>query len=142
MNLENYLSERIDPQIKWYDKKSSSYKFYFFLGNIMILVISSLIPFLTSFESSDYKYIIGFMGVLITITTGILNLSGFYQKWLLYRTTSEKLKSEKFMLNLLMDKLDDQEKLEYVQRFESIINDENTNWLEQSKSKNTPSKNK
>ena len=137
MDLNKYIKNRIDPQIMWYDKKSTTYKNFFFSGNLLIIVLSALIPFLTSFESDNYKYIIGFMGVLITILTGILNMFGFYQKWLLYRSTSEKLKSEKYMLDLISDKLDEQEKIDYVQKLEQIIKNENKTWLEDNTATNT-----
>lgn len=140
MDLSNYIKERIDPQVVWYDKKSKSYKRYFFLGNIFILVTSTLIPFFISFEADYFKYIIGFMGVLITVVTGMLNLFGFYQKWLLYRTTSEKLKSEKHILNLMADRLDEDEQFEYVQKLEGIIMNENQTWLQDSKAKNITKK--
>ncbi|NOQ74866.1 MAG: DUF4231 domain-containing protein [Crocinitomix sp.] len=145
MDLNTYIKERIDPQVKWYDKKSKSYKRYFFAGNIFILIISTLIPFLTSFDEplKDFdilKYSIGFMGVLITVITGMLNLFGFYQKWLLYRTTSEKLKSEKFVLTLMADRLDEEEQLEWIQKLEGIIMNENQTWLQESKSKTSTNK--
>ena len=96
-----------------------------------------MIPFLTSFEANSYKYIIGFLGVSITIVTGILNLFGFYQKWLLYRSTSEKLKSEKYLLSLYSDKLTDQEKIEHAKRLEQIILTENKRWLDDNNDKNS-----
>jgi hypothetical protein len=137
MDLDKYITERIDPQINWYDKKAGFYKSCFFIGNILVLIISAMIPFLTSFEANEYKYIIGFLGVSITIVTGVLNLFGFYQKWLLYRSTAEKLKSEKHLLNLFSDKLNDQEKIEYAKRLEQIILTENKRWLDDNNDKNT-----
>ncbi len=135
MDLNKYISDRLDPQIDWYDKKSIRYKNYFFTGNILIIIISALIPFLTSFDFDGNKHLVGFMGVLITIFSGALSIFGFYEKWLLYRSTSEKLKSEKHILDLISEKLSDDEKVEYVKKLEQIIITENKNWLEDNKNK-------
>ena len=136
MNEEQYFSERLDDQIKWYSGKSRyNQNMYKRLGLLQI-ISASLIPLLSGLSSMiPYpKWIIGLLGVIIAVATGASALYKFHENWLAYRTTLEALQHEKLLYLTQTAPYDDDERFQtLVSRAESIMVNENQNWLVYSK---------
>lgn len=132
--IDSYINERLDDQIKWYDKKSSSNQSRFkqckwaemALGGI----IAVLTPAITNCEL--IKYIIAVSSAGIVIVVALHGLHNFHENWIEYRKTSELLKNEKYTyLNkagVYKELSDDDRFILLVERCESIISHENINW--------------
>ena len=96
--IDTYINERLEDQIKWYDQKSSSNQNRFkkckwaemALGGI----IAVLTPAITNCEL--IKYIIAASSAGIVILVALHGLHNFHENWIEYRKTSELLKNEKY----------------------------------------------
>ena len=99
MDEKQYLEERLDDQINWYDKKSMKYKKSFLFLRVIEIILASSLPFLAGFacEAVCIKYVIGLIGVSIAIIGGLITLNKFQENWILYRTTAESLRHEKYL---------------------------------------------
>ena len=135
MNEEQYFSERLDDQIKWYSSKSRyNQNMYKRLG-LLEIISASLIPLLSGFSMISYsKWIIGILGVTIAVSAGARALYKFHENWMEYRTTLEALKHEKLLYLTQTSPYDNDERFQsLVSRAESIMVNENQNWLVYSK---------
>ncbi|MCO6541594.1 MAG: DUF4231 domain-containing protein [Lactobacillus sp.] len=133
MKSEDYIKERLEDQIQWYDIKSSKQKKYYYFLHGLQIVLSASIPVMIGF-ASKLKWIlmiVSIIGGLITIIEGLTSMTKFHEKWIQYRQICEALKREKYMYKNAAGVYDDSNadlEKTLVQRCESIISSENTNW--------------
>ncbi|MFY0630857.1 MAG: DUF4231 domain-containing protein [Flavobacteriaceae bacterium] len=135
MTEQEYLSERVDGQIAWYNKKSGINKGYHLKSKALIIIFSALIPFATGYISSErvwLDYGIASLGVLIAILTGLSTLFKFQDKWGDYRLTAEALTHEKYLFQTASGVYNSHEKpfKLFVFRVEKLISKEVTAWSE------------
>lgn len=101
MNQEQYLSERLDDQIDWYDHKSGQNQRRYKICKVVEVILSASIPVLSGFVAkggADFLVpVIAIIGALITVTAVLLSLNKYFDNWKLYRATAEKLQREKIM---------------------------------------------
>ena len=135
MTEEEYIQDRLEDQLKWYDKKSSFNQRMFKRLVVIEILFSITIPFLTSFSSDEkpeIKIIIGTMGITIALIAGLLSLYKFQENWINYRTTAETLKKEKYQYLTKSGVYNNKKETEVfnllVLRVEAIISTENTHW--------------
>jgi hypothetical protein len=133
MTCEEYISKRLDDQINWYDQKSiKNQKMYKTLRNIEI-VCSTLLTFCSGLMSkfSFSSWVVGILGIIISITAGLLSLNKYHENWIEYRSVCETLRHEKFMFltNTGVYSRENPFPL-LVERVESIISHENVNWAQ------------
>lgn len=136
MEENDYLDLRLEDQINWYDKKSMFNQKMYKRLVLVEIIFSVSIPFLASHandENAVIKIIIGIIGVSIALIAGVINLYKYHENWISYRTTSETLKHEKYLFLTKAGIYKEKESKEtpynnLVQRIESIISKENTNW--------------
>lgn len=131
MNQDDYIKQRLNVQINWYDKKSISNQKWFKFFQIITIIAAAAIPFLSGFLTVDsliLKVIVGFLGVTIAINTSILGLNKFQENWIEYRTICESLKHEKYLFLTNSEPYDKSSFNLFVQRVESLISKENSVW--------------
>lgn len=90
---------RLNDQISWYDRKSTSHKRYFNALKIVVIVAAAAIPFLAALplEVQLSRIITAALGALIVVLEGIQQLFQLQTNWILYRSTCESLKHEKYL---------------------------------------------
>ncbi|GAA4271597.1 DUF4231 domain-containing protein [Aquimarina gracilis] len=133
MNEEQYIKDRVEDQIKWYGTKSAANKRMHLWTKGLIISFSAFIPLISGFLKSgpEYlNYVVGALGMVVAILTGISELMKFQEKWAKYRTTAETLKHEKF---LYMTKsghyhAEKAQFNQFVSRIETYISTENSEW--------------
>jgi hypothetical protein len=86
---------RLEDQIAWYSAKSASNQRGFKLLKVCQIVAAAVIP-VTAAESSP-AWLISGIGALILVLEGLQQLQQYQQNWTTYRSTSERLKHEKFL---------------------------------------------
>ena len=100
MDSEEYLKQRLQDQIDWYDKKSQhNQRWHKKLKAVEILMAAS-IPFLVGYiteTAPGMKFIVGFLSVIVAAIAGLVGLYKFQENWIEYRTTAESLKHEKYL---------------------------------------------
>lgn len=132
MTEQEYIKTRIDDQITWYSDKATINKLYNHWTKGLIIVFSATIPLIAGLEScSSFKNIIlGILGSLIAIISGLSGLLKFQEKWTEYRTTSETLKHEKILFQTKTGPYNEEPepfKL-LVTRIENLVSKEHSAW--------------
>lgn len=136
-----YLTDRLDDQINWYDKKSTTQKKWYYCLKVVTLICTSSIPVSSViFRHQSFTAIItAIMAAIATVTEGIMTLTKCHEKWIVYRSNAEVLKHEKYSYltsSGAYSNLNDTEKFHnLVDRTENIISNENTNWASLGKKK-------
>ena len=139
MNQEEYLAERLDGQIDWYDRKSQWNQRWFKRLQVFQLVAAATIPFMSGYIDHEelgfcIKFIVGFTGVLIAGAGAVVGLYKFQGNWLEYRTTCESLRHEKYLFLTKTEPYDADKPFDLlVKRVESQISKENINWSQHMK---------
>lgn len=126
-----YINTRLIPQINWFDSKSKECKYrYQCIKTIQIILLASL-PFLAGLVG-DYRflvYVIGLIGVILSILEGLLSLKKYHEHWLIYRAKCEFLQKQ---LNLYIHKVypydTDKSNEELIKATESYLENETLNW--------------
>ena len=136
MNAEEYMKDRIEDQLAWYDSKSGQNQRWFKRLRLAEMAAAATIPLLAGYISVDRPFLpplVGILGAMVALIAGALGLYQFENHWIEYRTTSESLKKEKFLFltgSEPFDKAPDENYQLLVQRIETLISKENTNWAQ------------
>lgn len=136
MDESEYLENRLDDQINWYDRKSTKNQKNFKRFQLIIILSAAAIPLLSGYlgqqETSTYlPYIIGVLGFLVAIITALLGLYKFQETWTAYRTTCESLQHEKYLYLTKTNPYSGKNAFNLlVQRVEMLISKENSSWAE------------
>ena len=94
------ITERLEDQIAWYDRKSMSNQRAFKRIKITEIVAAAFIPFLSALHIQSYPWvgwITAGLGLIVTVLEGLLHLNQYQQNWITYRSTCEALKHEKYV---------------------------------------------
>ncbi len=134
MDANEYLKVRLEPEIAWYDKKSGVNKRWNTVCKTVEIVCAATIPLLAGYAQGGTSCIsiaIGGLGVAVAVSAGISALLKFQEQWIKYRTTAESLKKEKFLFQTRVEPYDSEDPLPVlVQRVETLVSQENTNWAQ------------
>lgn len=137
MNSDEYLKERLDPQISWYDSKSKRNKRGYYGLRIIEIVFAASIPFMLGYVDDTtpaLKFVAGTLGLVVAIIAGFLGLFQLQENWISYRTTCETLRHEKFLFLTHAKPYDGNDAFVLlVERAEQLISKENTSWLQMRK---------
>lgn len=141
MQANEYIKNRLDDQINWYDKKSATQKKWYYLSKLITLICTASIPVISvAFRHQSFTVVItASIAAIATVTEGILTLTKWHEKWIAYRSNAEALKHEKFSYLTSSGPYSDMSEEErlhtLVDRTENIISNENTNWASLGKKK-------
>ena len=127
----DYLTERLDDQINWYDKKSGINQKNYKRLELLRLALAVSIPVLTLLiEIGIMKYIIAAIGALIAFLEGINQVYNYKELWTKYRTTAEALKREKLLYLTKTAPYTQEKRLNLlIERSERIMGAENNSWI-------------
>ena len=121
---------RLEDQLTWYSQKARAARKTFKRIKLTEIIAAALIPFLTGQPWPGVAYIVGGLGVLITVLEGILHLNQYQDNWTNYRNTAESLKHEKFLFLAkagpyggVPDPM-----IVLAERIEALISQENSQW--------------
>jgi hypothetical protein len=129
---EDYIEQRLNDQIGWYDRKSVTNQRWFRRLRFAEIVAAATIPFLSGFADSFLiKIAIGALGVFVAVIASLLGLLQLQVHWIEYRATAESLKKEKFLFLTQTDPYDRDDAFHLlVQRVEALLSKENTEWVQ------------
>ncbi len=137
MNVEEYLKDRVEDQIDWYDSKSMKNQWWFKRLRLAEISAAATIPLLAGHVGQDgpplIPALLGILGIIVAVIAGVLGLYQFEHRWTQYRTTSETLKKEKFLFLTGSDPFDRTPDENYgllVRRVENLVSEENTSWAQ------------
>ncbi len=133
MNIQEYIKQRVDDQIDWYDKKSKNAQKWYKRLQIIEIILAALIPLLSGYVSSR-KYIaliVGIFGAAIAVIESITKLNKYHENWIQYRSTCEMLKYQKHLFltgSSPYNQSDETIENIFVRNIENIISSENNQW--------------
>lgn len=132
LSPDEFIHSRVDDQIDWYDRRSQSTKRWFHILRVTEIALASSIPFLVGLidETSAAKYVVGILGVLIAILSGLIALLKLQENWVEYRTTAENLKHHRYLYTTRTDPYGDEDAFpRFVTNIEGLISTEHTTWV-------------
>jgi Protein of unknown function (DUF4231) len=130
---EQYIEQRLDDQISWYDRKSGANQLWFKRLRFAEIVAAAIIPFLSGFAGGSLliKIAIGALGVVVAVIASLLALLRLQEHWISYRTTAEALKTEKFLFLTQTQPYDTGNAFHLlVQRVEALLSKESAQWIQ------------
>jgi hypothetical protein len=131
---KEYIQERLEHQINWYDKKSRSCQKIYKGMKIIEMALSASIPIVIGFwpNITGAKFLVSLFGATIAVSSGIQGLYNFHERWIQYRFVCEALRHEKYLFKTRSSTYEVEEKPFglFVERVESIISNENINWAQ------------
>ena len=149
MQDDEYIKERLDNQISWYDRKSSinqkKYKKYKRLEFIIAATIP-VITTLTAIIPNDLleKILLisaAFGGIILVVINKTLELEDYFKFWKEYRTTCESLQYERSLYLTRSEPYDEEDAFPLlVQKVESILSKETQRWQQRVKQVETANK--
>lgn len=132
MNQDEYLKDRLEDQVDWYDRKSMQNQKWFKRLQVAAIIAAASIPLLSGYitETTPFlKLSVGFLGLTVAAITAVLGLYKFQENWLEFRTTCESLKHEKYLFLTKSEPYDQGDPFKLlVERVESLISKENSSW--------------
>lgn len=130
---DEYIEQRLNDQISWYDRKSSANQRWFKGLRFTEIVAAATIPFLSGFAGNSFpiKITIGTLGLLVAVIASLLGLLHLQEHWIAYRTTAEVLRKEKFLFLTQTEPYDKGDAFHLlVQRVEALLSKESTEWVQ------------
>lgn len=132
-DIDEYLENRVQKQIDWYDKKSIDCQRKYKIFQIIEIIIAAFIPLLSGYTTNNsiIALIIGICGAVIAIIESITKLNKYHENWVQYRTTCELLRYQKQLFITKSAPYNTaEETIEnvFVRNIETIISSENNKW--------------
>lgn len=152
MTDKEYMKERVEDQIEWYNRKSSLNQQKYKLIKKRDIIISSVIPVIISFsavgavEALNFEFTLhnrtatiglntvfqitaAVAGVFLVIFNKVIDLEEYYKLWKDYRSTCEALQHERLMYLTRTEPYDEDDAFPIlVDKIESILNNETQKW--------------
>ncbi len=131
MTPDEYINERLNDQIGWYDQKSQRAQRFFKSLRTMEIISAGIIPLLAGFGSGATWSVItvGVLGAIVAILAAFISLNKYQENWIEYRTTCETLRHEKYLFLTNTEPYNEPEPFGlFVQRIETLISKENSAW--------------
>jgi hypothetical protein len=130
---EDYIEQRLNDQIGWYDRKSGTNQRWFKRLRFAEIVAAATIPFLSGFADKSFqiKITIGVLGVVVAVIASVLGLLQLQVHWIEYRATAESLRKEKFLFLTQTEPYDKADAFHLlVQRVEGLLSKESIEWVQ------------
>jgi hypothetical protein len=154
MDIEQYLADRVEDQLGYYEKAANNAKIKHIWIQTTIIIISLLVPVIANLPSpwgilgdiqGNIKATVTILSLSLAVLTGISNFRKYGDLWLTYRMTEELIKHEKFLFLTSSGAYHDSDKAanDFVQTVESIISSEHNKFrsiIEEAKRPVSPQK--
>ncbi|HAA17174.1 MAG TPA: hypothetical protein DCE41_37855 [Cytophagales bacterium] len=140
---EDYLNKRLMDQMNWYDRKSIANQQKFKNYKAAEIILGAMIPLLIAFPDIKIplgegqqpldltSIIVASIGVAIVILGGLLSLNKYEENYVSYRTSAEKLKSEKWRYQTRTNPYQANQRFDaLVNNVEKILTEEHNAWVQ------------
>ena len=133
MDINEYISTRLDPQIKWYDEKSVHAQKRYKQFQVVEIIPAAFIPLLSGYTSlcDLIPIIIGILGAIIVIIESVTKLYKYHENWIQYRSTCEMLLYQKHLYltrSFPYNPNDETVDNIFIKNVEEIMSAENRHW--------------
>ncbi len=119
---------RLEDQISWYDKKSKYSQRMFKTVKAVEIIAGAVIPLAAGFKAPPV--VTGALGALIVVLESIQHLNQYHENWILYRSTAEALKHEKYLFLARSGPYTEGDALTLLaERVEGLVSQEHAKWV-------------
>jgi len=87
--------DRLEDQIGWYDRKSAADQRRYKWLKLLEIGVAAALPVVAGVHSP--VWVTGGLGAVIVVLEGIQHLYQFHEHWIMYRSTAEALKHERYL---------------------------------------------
>jgi len=131
MTEQEYIEQRLDDQMNFFAQKSRKNKDNYIKIKVLVIILSACLPLATNYSDvPSFPTIIGLIGVVIAILSGLDALFNYHESWVNYRKVREALKREKFLYLTKAGPYQENATFQqFVVNIEAIISTENTEWF-------------
>jgi uncharacterized protein DUF4231 len=121
--------DRLEEQLKWYDRKSATSQRAYKRVKVAQLVLAAGVP--VAVASHAPGAVTASLGALVVVLEGVQQLYQWQTDWVLYRSTNESLKHEKFLFLAGAGPYSGPEPHRVLaERMEGLVLHEHTKWTE------------
>lgn len=141
MNHDEYLQQRLDDQIAWYDAKSQHNQKSYKRLKAFEIIAASAIPLLAgALKSSSQGYLwVGVLGASIAVCSGLSALFKFHELWIEYRSVAESLRRHRFLFLTKARPYHEADAFSIlVESVEALLANENASWSSLNRPKSQP----
>ncbi|HTF05221.1 MAG TPA: DUF4231 domain-containing protein [Bacteroidia bacterium] len=143
INPDQYLTSRVDDQINWMEGKSATNQKRYKQFKRAEIILAASVPLLIGFHKYGLGFSIfaGVISSIVIILISMQQLHKYYENWISYRNTIEKLRREKYLFTTgsgpyAIDEDDPAKQAKeterkyriFVETIEGILASENENW--------------
>lgn len=127
---------RLEDQLAWYDGKSRSSQAWYKWLKVLQVILAVAIPIASHADPAVAKWLTSIAGAAIALLEGIQHLNQYSMLWVMYRSTAERLKHEKYLFLSAagpykgMNEID--RLVALAERVEEHVSTEHANWVNES----------
>ncbi|MGV8059713.1 MAG: DUF4231 domain-containing protein [Smithellaceae bacterium] len=124
---------RLEDQINWYDKKSKYCQRWYKWLKFLQIVLAVSIPIMVHISDPLWKWMVSFSGALIAVIEAIDHMNQYATLWVMYRSTAERLKHEKYLFlaaaGPYRNSTEEERIIILAERVEEHVSTEHANWF-------------
>jgi hypothetical protein len=135
MSAEEYIDQRLNQAIEWYDAKSKSYKFWYLFMRAATVIGGAVVPVLVNLDFPHVKVITTFISLMVVLFVSLESVYHFREQWKNYRSTEQLLRKEYFLFVAKEGSYESSKNVEeafrlFVEHVEGAIDTENASTLQ------------
>ncbi len=116
-------------QLAWYDGKSSAARRAFLRLKVIELVIAASVPVVAAARGP--ALLTATLGAVVVVLEGVQHLYQWQTNWVLYRSTAEALKHEKYLFLSCAGPYASPDRLRVLaERVEGLVSQEHAKWTQ------------
>ena len=121
--------DRLEDQVGWYDRKSSSSQRAYKRTKTAQLILGSAVPVLALMDAPPV--VTALVAAVVVVLEGVQQLTQWQSNWVLYRSTAEALKHERFLyLSSAGPYRGEDRSAVLAERVEGLVSQEHAKWTD------------
>ena len=94
---EDYIAERINESIAWYDKQASKHKTLYLRMQAVTVIGGALVPVLVNIDLQYIDILTTIISLMVVLLVSLESVYHFREQWTNYRSTEQNLRNEYFL---------------------------------------------
>ena len=94
---KEYISERLNESIAWYDKQAGSLKTRYLRMRAITVIGGALVPVLANLDIPYVDYLTTFISLIVVLLVSLESVYHYSAQWTNYRSTEQFLRKEYFL---------------------------------------------
>ncbi|MGH3696597.1 MAG: DUF4231 domain-containing protein [Pseudonocardiaceae bacterium] len=130
--------ERLEDQLGWYDRKSVAAQQNYKRVKLSQLVVGAVVPVVAGLDLS--AALTATLAAVVVVAEGVQQLYQWQTNWVLYRSTAEALKHEKYLYLAAAGPYSGEDRHRVLaERLEGLVSQEHAKWTESRQKDDRPS---